>query len=141
MRCGWERSPSSPRSEGWPTSRGWQGRNGDGPAVEVELSGDLDGLRPLVGAAIYRIAQESITNAMRHARHATRVDVRVVADGDLVRVTVRDDGEAGASDGSSGYGLVGMTERATLLGGTLDAGPGAEGWTVTAVLPRSGAPA
>ena len=117
------------------------GTAGDGPAVEVELSGDLDGLRPLVGAAIYRIAQESITNAMRHARHATRVDVRVVADGDLVRLTVCDDGEAGASDGASGYGLVGMTERAALLGGTLDAGPAAEGWTVSAVLPRNGTPA
>jgi signal transduction histidine kinase len=54
---------------------------------------------------------------------------------------VRDDGDAGPSGAgrSSGYGLVGMTERATLLGGTLEAGPGTEsGWTVTAVLPRNG---
>jgi signal transduction histidine kinase len=114
---------------------------GDGPRVDVELAGDLEGLRPLVGAAIYRIAQESITNAVRHARHATRVDVRVTGDDDCVRLSVRDDGDAGPSGAgsSSGYGLVGMAERAALLGGTLEAGPSAgSGWTVTAVLPRNG---
>jgi signal transduction histidine kinase len=112
---------------------------GEGPRVDVELAGDLDGLRPLVGAAIYRLAQESITNAVRHARHATRIDVRVFGDGDCVRLTVQDDGDAGPTDTGSGYGLVGMTERATLLGGTLEAGRSAgRGWTVTAVLPRNG---
>ena len=44
---------------------------GQGPRVDVELSGDLDGLRPMVEAAIYRLVQESITNAVRHARTAT----------------------------------------------------------------------
>ena len=114
---------------------------GDGPRVDVQLAGDLDDLRPLVDAAIYRIAQESITNAVRHARHATRIDVRVTGDRDRVRVTVRDDGDDGTSAAgrSSGYGLVGMTERAALLGGTLEAGPNADsGWTVTAALPRDG---
>ena len=114
---------------------------GSGPRVDVRLTGDLDDLRPLVGAAVYRIAQESITNAVRHARHATRIDVLVTGDRDHVRVTVRDDGLDGTSAAgrSSGYGLVGMTERAALLGGTLEAGPNAaSGWTVTAVLPRDG---
>jgi signal transduction histidine kinase len=112
---------------------------GDRPRVEVRLSGDLDGLGPPVGAALYRIAQEAITNAVRHARHATRVEVRVAGDGDRVRLTVRDDGDAGSTGRSpAGYGLVGMAERATLLGGTLEAGPGPDrGWTVTAVLPRT----
>jgi signal transduction histidine kinase len=112
-----------------------------GPRVDVRLAGDLDDLPPLVGAAIYRIAQESITNAVRHARHATRVDVRVTGDRDCVRLTVRDDGDAvpSGSDRASGYGLIGMTERAALLGGTLETGPDADsGWTVTAVLPRNG---
>ena len=63
--------------------------------VDVQLAGDLVDVRPLVGAALYRIAQESITNAIRHARHATRIDVRVTGDHDCVRLTVRDDGEAG----------------------------------------------
>jgi signal transduction histidine kinase len=114
---------------------------GDGPRVEVELVGDLDGLRPSIDAALYRLAQESITNAVRHARHATWIDVRVSGDGDRVHLTVRDDGDAGpsAADSSAGYGLVGMAERAALLGGTLEAGPSADGgWTVTAVLPRGG---
>jgi signal transduction histidine kinase len=111
---------------------------GDGPRVDVQLDGELDDLRPLVGAAIYRIAQESITNAIRHARRATRIDVRVTGDRDCVRLTVSDDGEAvSAANGSSGYGLVGMSERAALLGGSLEASPQAgSGWTVTAVLPR-----
>jgi len=55
-----------------------------------------------------------------------------------VRVTVRDDGDASAADSTpSGYGLVGMTERVSLLGGTLQAGPDHDGgWTVDAVLPK-----
>ena len=67
--------------------------------------------------------------------------MRVAGDDDSVRLTVRDDGDAGPSRGRSpGYGLVGMGERAALLGGTLEAGPDAgRGWTVTAVLPRTGA--
>jgi len=111
-----------------------------GPRVEVELSGEFDALRPSVGAAMYRLAQEAITNATQHARHATRIDVHVAGEGDCVRLTVRDDGDAGSADRSQpGYGLVGMAERAALLGGTLEAGPGpGKGWTVNAVLPRAG---
>lgn len=112
---------------------------GGPPRVELELSGDLDDLRPAVGVAVYRLAQESITNALRHARHASRIDVRLVGDDDSVRLTVVDDGEAPTRTGT-GYGLVGMTERAALLGGTLDAGPGPDrGWAVAAVLPKVGA--
>jgi signal transduction histidine kinase len=116
-------------------------RAGDAPRVEVAPSGELDDLTPSVDAAVYRLAQESITNALRHARRATRVVVAIAGEPDCVRLTVTDDGEAGAVglNGTSGYGIVGMTERAELLGGTLHAGPNHErGWTVTAVLPRSG---
>jgi signal transduction histidine kinase len=113
---------------------------GELPRVDVSFSGDLDDIRPSVGAAVYRLAQESITNAVRHARHATRIDVRVTGDDDCVRLTVADDGDAGsAARPTSGFGLVGMTERANLLGGTLEAGPDqGRGWTVNAVLPRAG---
>ena len=111
---------------------------GDEPRVEVHMSGDLDDLSPSVGAATYRIAQESITNAMRHARHATRIVVLVAGEEDCIRMTVRDDGDAVSTVRAlDGYGVVGMTERATLLGGTLEVGPGADrGWVVDAVLPR-----
>lgn len=112
-----------------------------GPTVEVEIVGDLDNLSPAVGSAIYRLAQESVTNARRHARHATRINVRVAADDRMVHLRVSDDGETGStrSNGSPGYGLMGMMERAGLLGGTFRAGPNPDrGWTVTAELPRTG---
>lgn len=120
------------------------GRDRSGPSVSVEISGDLGDLPPSVEAAIYRLAQESVTNARRHARHATRVEVRVTADDTSVHLRVSDDGDGGPvrSTASPGYGLIGMIERAHLLGGTCAAGPNPDrGWTVTAVLPRTGAAA
>ena len=113
------------------------------PRVDVQLSGDLDDLNPAVGAALYRIAQESITNAGRHARDATSIAIEVMGDDEEVHLMVRDDGRlVPAAQASSGYGLVGMAERATLLGGTLRAGPSSgRGWTVEAVLPKGGSKA
>ncbi|HVV23936.1 MAG TPA: histidine kinase [Pseudonocardiaceae bacterium] len=109
-----------------------------GPMVYVRIDGDVDDVPESVGTTIYRLAQESVTNARRHARHATRIEVSVAADDTSVRLRVSDDGEAHVS-GTGGYGLIGMAERAGLLGGTCEAGPGPDrGWTVTAVLPRTG---
>ncbi|MCH8565033.1 histidine kinase [Nesterenkonia sp. LB17] len=111
------------------------------PCVKVTLSGEFDDLSPAVGAAIYRLAQESITNARRHARHATQVTVTVSGNADQVRLTIDDDGSAAGGRAPAGYGLVGMRERASLLGGTFHAGPAAErGWRVEVVLPRTGTP-
>jgi signal transduction histidine kinase len=112
---------------------------GDRPRVELTLSGDLDNLGSSIGTAIYRIAQESVTNAVRHARHATRIDIRVCGDADGVHLTVSDNGDAGSTVRNPlGYGLIGMSERAMLLGGFLEAGPGPDrGWTVEATLPRA----
>lgn len=111
-----------------------------GPRIDVEHHGDLDDLRPAIGAALYRVAQESITNAKRHARHATRIHVIVAADAGTVHLTVSDDGERNVPKlKPSGYGLVGMAERVTLLGGTLEAGPHTDhGWVVQATIPRQG---
>ena len=64
----------------------------------MTVSGEVDDLRPSVGAAVYRITQESITNVVRHARHATRVEVRVAGEGDVVCLTVRDDGDPAPPD-------------------------------------------
>jgi len=113
---------------------------GGGPTVDVEISGDVDRVSPAVGSAVYRLAQEAVTNARRHARHATRIEVRVAADDQAVRLRVSDDGDGGSGAArGAGYGLVGMAERAGLLGGTCEAGPDpARGWTVTAVLPLGG---
>ncbi|WP_448003476.1 sensor histidine kinase [Agromyces bauzanensis] len=114
------------------------GTHPGGPEVDVRLQGDLDAVPPTVAAAVYRMAQEAVTNARRHARNATRVVVLVEADEGGVRLDVRDDGVPAAS-APPGYGLTGMAERAALLGGTCEAGPAPEGgWAVTAVLPRTG---
>ena len=109
-----------------------------GPRVDVALSGDLTALSPAVDAAVFRIAQEAVTNARRHARNATRVDVRVVGNGTTVQLVVRDDGDpVRAGTPEPGYGVTGMVERAALLGGTCVAGPSGErGWVVDATLPR-----
>lgn len=109
------------------------------PKVDVEVDGDADSLPSPVGAAVYRLAQEAVTNARRHARHATRIEVRVVVDPTQVLVRVSDDGDPGRQAAAPGYGLTGMIERASLLGGTCEAGPNTDrGWTVSAVLPRTG---
>lgn len=114
-----------------------------GLRIEVEHRGDLNDLRASVQAALYRVAQESITNAQRHARHATWVHVVIAGTTESVRLTVTDNGEPNVSNPQpSGYGLVGMTERVTLLGGTLEAGlHDGHGWTVEARIPRQGGPA
>jgi signal transduction histidine kinase len=113
---------------------------GGGPRVVVTI--DIDELRPSVDAACFRLAQEAVTNALRHARQASEVQVRVDGDDGHVRVTVVDDGRGGAAPTAStpGFGLVGMAERAKLLGGTFEAGPRpGGGWTVVATLPRRAA--
>jgi len=111
---------------------------GPGPRVDVELSGDLKNLSPSLEAGLFRLTQEAVTNARRHARHATRVAVRVDGSANEVHLTVSDDGDPSVHNGS-GYGLVGMIERASLLGGTLQAGPAANrGWIIEATLPRDG---
>ncbi|MEV4264582.1 sensor histidine kinase [Kribbella sp. NPDC049584] len=107
------------------------------PTVEVTLDASLPRLAPPVDAALYRLAQESLTNAVRHARSATRVGIDVRREGDAVRLRVSDDGRAEPGPVlGHGFGLLGMTERAQLLGGSLSAGPGrGGGWVVEAVLP------
>lgn len=107
------------------------------PTVEVSLDGSSTRLARPVDTALYRLAQESLTNAVRHARSATRVGIDVRREGDAVRLRVSDDGQTvpGLAP-EPGFGLLGMAERAQLLGGSLSAGPGPEGgWVVEAVLP------
>ena len=116
--------------------RGLAGTDGAGPAVVVEVADGLDDLSPTVAAALQRIAQEAVANARRHARDATTVTVCAERRGDRVVLTVTDDGH-GSVSGGDGFGIIGMTERAHLLGGHLEAGPPAPraGWRVTADLP------
>ncbi|QKJ18062.1 sensor histidine kinase [Microbacterium hominis] len=109
-----------------------------GAAVAVTVEGDDGSIPPPVAAAVFRIAQESVTNALRHARQVTRVTVRVEADEQGVRLSATNDGDIATST-TPGFGIIGMMERAALLGGTCHAGPAPSGgWAVTAVLPRVG---
>lgn len=110
---------------------------GSGPDVTVDIR-NVDHIGPTIGAALYRVAQEAVTNARRHAIGATRVRIFVDGDDDVVRLVIVDDGvhRRTGLDASTGFGLIGMTERAQLLGGTLQAGPdGDRGWRVDAIIP------
>lgn len=112
--------------------------------VRVTLSGDLDNLSSAVSAALYRLAQESVTNALRHARKASVIDVTVEGDRRSVHLCVRDDGistgRGAGGPAGSGYGLVGMSERVALFGGSFNAGwQGTLGWQVVVTLPKQGA--
>ncbi|MEM1414558.1 MAG: histidine kinase [Myxococcota bacterium] len=110
------------------------------PPVRVTLSGDVEGVGEATRGALQRIAREAITNARKHARGASRIDVRVSVDERGARLEIADDGGAPSRRPSpAGYGLVGMRERAELLGGTLEAGPiEGGGWRVVGFLPRRG---
>ncbi|MEV4673658.1 MULTISPECIES: sensor histidine kinase [Actinomadura] len=113
---------------------------GAGLRVETRLEGDLAGLPPGVGLTAYRIMQEALSNAMRHAP-GSRVDVEVSRDDGLVWLgVVNGPPAAGQVPGTplpgGGHGLLGMRERAAALGGELTARPTAEGgFAVTATLP------
>jgi len=105
-----------------------------GVDVEIAVEGEPVSLPAAVDLAGYRIAQESLTNVLRHA-HARHAAVRVAYASDAVTVEVVDDG-IGAATEANGNGIAGMRERATALHGTFDAGPRANGgFRVRAWLP------
>jgi len=138
---------------------------GAGVSVTASVTGEPVPLPEGVDLSAYRILQEALSNAMRHAP-GSHVSVRVAYAGDRLELEVRndagangtrpngtraDDGGAGSggtgAEGSEtvsgagkeggGHGIVGMRERAAMLGGTLFAGPTSDGFRVTAVLPVS----
>lgn len=106
-----------------------------GLPVEVSIEGKPVELPPGVDLSAYRIAQEALTNAIKHAGPAkARVVLRYRPDG--LDVEIADDGAGTANGDGGGHGLVGIRERVTVLGGELDAGPQADGgYAVRARLP------
>lgn len=106
------------------------------PRVVIDGDVDLSSISGPVAAAAYRITQEAITNARRHADGVTFVDVTcTVADHELA-LEIVNDGTPTTRRSGGGFGLVGMEERAAALSGSLTAGPHAStGWVVRARLP------
>ncbi|UFR01828.1 histidine kinase [Streptomyces sp. Go40/10] len=105
-------------------------------AAEVTVTGERRPLPAEASQAVRRVAQEALTNVRKHAQGA-KVAVRLDYSEHEVTLNVRDSGgrsgELGGAGG--GYGLLGMRERAELLGGSLDAGPDKEGFVVTLKVP------
>jgi signal transduction histidine kinase len=110
---------------------------GAGLRVELAIEGEPRALPPAIDLSAYRIVQEAVTNALKHAGHAgVRVCLRY--DPRALSIEVRDDGPGATAPAVSrgGRGLVGMHERVSLLGGTFEAGPHASGgFAVRAELP------
>ncbi|WP_146168328.1 sensor histidine kinase [Rathayibacter caricis] len=109
-----------------------------GLRVTLEQVGEPFAVPPLVGLNLYRIAQESLTNVLKHAGPGTRARVHVRYGGSAVELEVADDGlgRPGPRQRNGGLGLVGMRERAATLDGVLEAGPRAgSGWVVRVAVP------
>jgi signal transduction histidine kinase len=105
-----------------------------GLPVTLRVEGELDDLPAGLDLSAYRIVQEALTNAIKHAG-ASAAEVRVRRTADEVELEVVDDG-AGPSGNGRGQGLIGMRERASLLGGEVEAGPKpGGGFRVRAKLP------
>ncbi|MFF3662739.1 sensor histidine kinase [Streptomyces olivochromogenes] len=111
-----------------------------GPQVVYRTGGELDTLDRGVQLTVYRIVQEALTNALKHAGHDTRVELAVGVKDTRLHIDVHD---SGRGDGTvrpgppqeEGHGLAGMRERAALYSGTVSAGPApGGGWTVRATL-------
>lgn len=109
----------------------------EGSGLTVELDDRLthSEVPAKVQLALYRIVQESLTNVSRHATGVTRVRVTLAREGDEYVLSVLDDGHSQTASESGGRGLIGMRERAELLGGHLTAGPSGAGFEVRAVVP------
>jgi len=93
-----------------------------GLPVELRVEGEAVELPAGVDLTAYRLVQEGLTNALKHAR-ATRAEVLVNYGDGQIEVVVRDDGKGVGNGDGGGHGLVGMRERVLVYGGELDAGP------------------
>jgi signal transduction histidine kinase len=102
-----------------------------GAHATFTVDGDMTRLPATTGLAVYRVLQEALTNAIKHAP-GSQTAIRIEVAADDVRLHVDTSGAPGTG---SGLGLLNMRERAESLGGTCTAGPGGRGWLVTASFP------
>ena len=109
-----------------------------GLPASLEVDGEPQPVPASLDVTVYRIVQEALTNALRYARQATTL-VRLTWEQDQLRVEILDDGPASGAGEGTGRGLAGMRERASLVGGRLEAGPRlGGGYAVRAWLPIVG---
>jgi signal transduction histidine kinase len=116
-----------------------QFRTADDPAVHLEVSGEARPIPAEASVAVYRTAQEALTNARKHAP-GQPVTRRLGYDPDQVTLSAvnpvpAEHAERPLADTGGGFGLVGLRERATLAGGTFEAGPDAGNWQVRLRIP------
>ena len=115
---------------------GWNVQSAPQATFHLDVKGDLGEMPRATAQSIYRIAQECLTNA---ARHGSPQDVRLHVErgATAVALSVEDDGGGSPSklSGASGYGLLGIRERITALGGSLSIGPAPRGVRIAAVIP------
>jgi len=106
-----------------------------GLPVQLHVDGEPYALPRAIDLSAYRIVQEGLTNALKHA-HASHADVTVRYRPDELELEVADDGDGPATTNGSGHGLVGIRERAKIYGGEMSAGAApAGGFILTARLP------
>lgn len=130
-----ERAPT-PGVDGLPALAEESGRAGS--PVRLALDPQVHGLSPLRQAAVYRVVQECLTNAAKHA-HGETIDVSIEADGAQLRIAVRNGLPVRTpvrAPVSAGSGTASMSERVRSLGGSLTATRTADSYTVVATLPR-----
>lgn len=117
----------------------WRSQNATQPMIQLDLQGDLADVRGIVAATAYRVAQECLTNSLRHsaAREIVlRIERRTGPENALL-VRVEDDGGGDAAKvaQSAGFGLTGIRERVTALGGSLSIARATGGVSVAATIP------
>src|SRR5262249_22112103 len=117
----------------------WRSQHATRPVVQLDLKGDLTDVRGTVAATAYRVAQECLTNCLRHSSAheiVLRIERRSGSENALV-IRVEDDGGGDATKvaQSAGFGLTGMRERVAALGGSLSIAHASGGLSVAATIP------
>ena len=117
----------------------WQSQSAARPTVQLDMQGDLADLRGPVASTAYRVAQECLTNALRHSA-AREILLRIERRGgekDALLICVEDDGggDAARVAQSLGFGLTGMRERIAAVGGSLSIARATRGLSVAATIP------
>ena len=117
----------------------WRSRNAMLPMVQLDLQGDLANVRGDIATTAYRVAQECLTNALRHSA-AREISLRIerrTGDDSALLICVEDDGggDAARVAQSTGFGLTGLRERVAAVGGSLSIVRATRGLSVAATIP------